>query len=258
MKRHQGYFFILLVLSFGFEFEALAAKKDFKGLFGSYRREKFTENEGNRNDFGFDLLLSTLLPITSVAKSAQDSSLTFSPLNYSTFFNVEASLWFSLGYHWAIYANVGKYSYESRKQNDKPIDPKTPVFHHFELDATPAIAGVRYRLSQDDIVPYISLGIGMAYVHRKGFTEGAAIVTNGNSSIYSEEENKTVACGHGAAGIEFFFAPKAGLRVEASAYYMNLPERTIDPGGSPENRPKIQFQSNVWSLRYASGIFFLF
>ncbi len=255
MKRHQGYFFILLVLSFGFEFEALAAKKDFKGLFGSYRREKFTENEGNRNDFGFDLLLSTLLPITSVAKSAQDSNnpLTFSPLNYSTFFNVEASLWFSLGYHWAIYANVGKYSYESRKKNDSSTEA-LPVFHHFELDATPAIAGVRYRLSQDDIVPYISLGIGMAYVHRKGFTEGST----SNSALYTEEEYQTVACGHGAAGVEFFFAPKAGLRVEASAYYMNLPERTTEPGGTIGYRPKIQFQSNVWSLRYASGIFFLF
>ena len=258
MKRHQRYFFIFLVLSFGFEFEALAAKKDFKGLFGSYRREKFTENEGNRNDFGFDLLLSTLLPITSVAKSAQDNSLNFSPLNYSTFFNVEASLWFSLGYHWAIYANVGKYSYESRKKNDSSTDA-LPVFHQFELDAIPAIAGVRYRLSQDDIVPYISLGIGMAYVHRKGFTEGASIITNGNSSLYAEEEYQTVACGHGAAGVEFFFAPKAGLRVEASAYYMNLPKRTLEPGGtSIAIRPKIQFQSNVWSLRYASGIFFLF
>ena len=253
MKRHQRYFFILLVLSFGFEFEALAAKKDFKGLFGSYRREKFTENEGNRNDFGFDLLLSTLLPITSVAKSAQDNSLNFSPLNYSTFFNVEASLWFSLGYHWAIYANVGKYSYESRKKNDSSTEA-LPVFHHFELDATPAIAGVRYRLSQDDIVPYISLGIGMAYVHRKGFTEGST----SNSALYTEEEYQTVACGHGAAGVEFFFAPKAGLRVEASAYYMNLPERTTEPGGTIGYRPKVQFQSNVWSLRYASGIFFLF
>lgn len=257
MKRHQRYFFIFLVLSFGFEFEALAAKKDFKGLFGSYRREKFTENEGNRNDFGFDLLLSTLLPITSVAKSAQDDNpLNFSPLNYSTFFNVEASLWFSLGYHWAIYANVGKYSYESRKKNDNSPN-KLPIFHHFELDATPAIAGVRYRLSQDDIVPYISLGIGMAYVHRKGFTEGSTGSTS-NSALDTEEEYQTVACGHGAAGVEFFFAPKAGLRVEASAYYMNLPERTTKPGGTIGNRPKIQFQSNVWSLRYASGIFFLF
>ena len=153
----------------------------------------------------------------------------------------------------AIYANVGKYSYESRKKNDSSTEA-LPVFHHFELDATPAIAGVRYRLSQDDIVPYISLGIGMAYVHRKGFTEGST----SNSALYTEEEYQTVACGHGAAGVEFFFAPKAGLRVEASAYYMNLPERTTEPGGTIGYRPKIQFQSNVWSLRYASGIFFLF
>ena len=44
--------------------EAFAAKKDFKGLFGSYRREKFTENEAGSGEIGVDILLSTLLPVT--------------------------------------------------------------------------------------------------------------------------------------------------------------------------------------------------
>ncbi|MFM8313527.1 MAG: hypothetical protein ACKOA8_04515, partial [Deltaproteobacteria bacterium] len=97
MKRHQLSLFCLLLLCFGFDFEAQAAKKDFKGLFGSYRREKFTENEGNSTDFGMDLMLSTLLPVTSVVKSAQNESTpsVFDSLNYATFFNIEASFWFT-------------------------------------------------------------------------------------------------------------------------------------------------------------------
>lgn len=247
MKRHHLSLICMVMFCFGFEFEAMAAKKDFKGLFGSYRREKFTENEGNKNDFGVDLMLSTLIPVTSVAKSAETSALNFQPLNSSIFFNVEASFWFSLGYNWAVFANIGKYSYETRKLNaSSSMD--TPVFHKFEMETIPAIMGLRYRLSTEDIVPYVSLGLGMAYVHRTGSTEGA----------YSDEEYKTVAVGHGAVGLEFFFAPKAGLRVEASAYYMNLPERTYNPGGTIANRPQLQYQANVWSMRYASGLFFLF
>ncbi|MFM8316243.1 MAG: outer membrane beta-barrel protein, partial [Deltaproteobacteria bacterium] len=218
----------------------------------SYRREKFTENEGNSTDFGFDLMLSTLLPITSVVKSAETSALNFNSLNYATFFNVEGSFWFSLGYHWALYANVGRYSYETRKQNQQTLDNPSsdPLFQKFELEAVPAIAGIRYRLSREDLVPYVSLGIGLAYVHRKGSNEAG---TNN-----TDEEYQTVACGHGAVGLEFFFAPKAGLRVEASAYYFNLPLRTFDPQGTIGVTPQLQYQSNVWSLRYASGVFFLF
>ena len=51
MKSHHLSLICLLVLCFGFEFQAYAAKKDFTGIFGSYRREKFTENEGNKTDF---------------------------------------------------------------------------------------------------------------------------------------------------------------------------------------------------------------
>jgi len=245
VNRHRFSFLCLVVLCFGFEFEAMAAKRDFKGLFGSYRREKFTENEANRNDFGVDLMLSTLLPLSSVAKSAEPGTPNnFNPLNYSTFFNFEGSFWFSLAYHWAFYANIGRYSYETRKQNSPATDP--PQFHKFEMEAIPGVAGIRYRLSTNDLVPYVSLGIGMAYVHRQGSHE-----TGGK-----DDEYNTVACGHGAVGLEFFFAPNAGLRVETSAYYFNLPQRTFDPGGG--TKQKIQYQSNVWAVRYASGVFFLF
>jgi hypothetical protein len=46
---------LLLTLLFLFinESAAFGAKKDFKGLFGSYRRDKFTENEGRESDWGF-------------------------------------------------------------------------------------------------------------------------------------------------------------------------------------------------------------
>jgi Outer membrane protein beta-barrel domain len=249
VKRHHLSLFCLLCLCFGFEFEAMAAKKDFKGLFGSYRREKFTENEGNSTDFGVDLMLSTLLPVSSVVKSAESSDLTFNSLNYATFFNVEASFWFSLGYNWAVYADIGHYSYDTRKQTASSANSTQPIFQKFELEAVPAVAGIRYRLSREDLVPYVSLGVGMAYVKRSGSTEGQYTA----SDLY-----QTVACGHGAVGLEFFFAPKAGLRVEASAYYMNLPQYTFDPTGTIAQRPQLQYQSNVWSVRYASGIFFLF
>lgn len=244
MKRHHLSLICLWVLCFGMD--AVAADKNFKGLFGSYRREKFTENEANSNDFGVDLMLSTLLPITSVAKSSEGSSKTFNSLNYSTFFNVEASFWFTLGYNWAFYASIGKYSYETRKQNAGSSNTE-PLFHKFELEAIPGVAGIRYRLSDQDLVPYVSLGVGMAYVHRQTAIEGLN---------KSDSEYKTVACGHGAVGLEFFFAPKAGLRVEASAYYLNLPQRTFDPQST--SFPTLQYQPNVWSMRYSSGLFFLF
>ncbi|NBY20993.1 hypothetical protein EBQ74_12310 [bacterium] len=249
MKRHHLSIFCLWLLCFGFEFEAHAAKKDFTGLFGSYRREKFTENEGNKTDFGVDIMLSTLLPVTSIAKSAETTALNYQALNYATFFNFESSFWLSLGYNWVVYANIGKYNYETRKQNEKTLTLDQPIFQKFELDAIPAVLGLRYRLSTDDLVPYVSLGVGAAYVKRSGSIEGA---------YTAPDDYQTVACGHASAGLEFFFAPRAGLRVEASAYYMNLPQKTYDPQGTIADRPKLQYQANVWSMRYASGLFFLF
>ena len=61
--------YLLLLLAFFIAADAFAEKKDFKGLFGSYRREKFTENEGNSTDFGVDLSLSTLLPVQPLVQN---------------------------------------------------------------------------------------------------------------------------------------------------------------------------------------------
>lgn len=254
MKRHHLSIICLALLCFEFTSEAYAEKKGFTGLFGSYRREKFTENEANKTDFGMDLMLSTLLPLNPVAKSAESSALNFQSLNYATFFNFEASFWVSLGYNWVVFANFGKYSYDTRKQNADSLDSsKDPRFHKFELDAIPGIIGLRYRLSNEDIVPYVSLGLGMAYTHRVSSTEGSTV-----GGTNRDEEYQTVACGQGTVGLEFYFAPKAGLRVEASAFYMNLPQRTYNPGADPKFQPVIQYQANIWSMRYASGLFFLF
>jgi hypothetical protein len=89
--------FVLVLLCSGEAF----AKKDFKGLFGSYRREKFTENEARSMAFGADLMLSTLFPVTDMVRSQEDTSGTSAPLNYSVFYNVETSLWMSWQYHWS-------------------------------------------------------------------------------------------------------------------------------------------------------------
>ena len=45
-------------------------KKGFQGLFGSYRREKYTENEGRDTDAGLDVMLATAhLPTNSLVKA---------------------------------------------------------------------------------------------------------------------------------------------------------------------------------------------
>src|SRR5947209_5497597 len=82
--------YLLLGLLLSFAVDAAQAKKDFKGLFGSYRREKFTENEANPSDFGIDLLLATMLPLSPVVKSQEtpDPSQQ-NALAYSTFFAAE-------------------------------------------------------------------------------------------------------------------------------------------------------------------------
>lgn len=238
--------------SLALESNAFAAKKDFKGLFGSYRREKFTENEARNSDFGVDIILSTLLPISPLVKSEEDTTRTAANLNYATFFNVEASLWYSLAYNWALYANFAHYSYETRKENQTRTDPTLPLFHQFEMEAIPVIAGLRYRLSREDIVPYLSVGAGMAYVKRKGSYDYDP------TGRFTDTEYKTVACGHAALGLEFYFASRAGLRLEMSAYYFNLPARRFDTGGAPGNLPILNYQANVWSVRYGSGVFMLF
>jgi outer membrane protein W len=236
---------VLVVLSA----EGLGAEKDFKGLFGSYKREKFTENEAHDSDWGMDLSLSSLLPVTSVVKSTTTAGAEGEAMRYSTFFNVEGSLLFSLAYHWQFYASVGHFSYDTRKENVSK-DAAQALFHQFEFNAIPILVGARYRFGLEDIVPYIGLGAGVSRVTRKGFYDTA------NSAVNEQTEN--MLTGQIQGGVEFYFSPRAGLRLEIAAHYFNAKKYTFDGPGSGDVFPDMIYQPNVVSVRYASGLFFLF
>ena len=230
------------------------AKKDFKGLFGSYRREKFVENEARQNAFGMDILLSTLLPVTPIVKSSEtdatESSAT--PMNYAAFFNFETTFFFTMSYSWEIFANLGYYSYETRKENSTadPNDSKLPLFHQFEMDAVPLVLGLKYRFSTDDIVPYAGFGGGLSYVHRKAFYDYDKV------QFYDSTVYPLVL--EALGGVQFYFAPNAGLRLEIAAHYMGLTTKVYQTTGSPGGHPVFTIMGAPISLRYASGIFFMF
>ena len=228
--------------------EAFGAKKDFRGLFGSYRRERFIENEARSSDFGIDLMLSTLIPLTPIVKSSEDGT-SFSAMHYATFFNFETTFFLTLNYHFETFANIGYYTYETRKENTKFQNPQLPLFQQFEMEVVPGTLGIKYRLSTDDIVPYFGVGAGVAYVRRKGFYD-----YNNNFLL----THSTVFTAQAIVGLEFFFAARTGIRLEASAHYLKLPIEQFTTGGSPATFPIIEFQGNPWSVRYASGLFFLF
>ena len=241
------------VLVWGFAFLVCAeafAKKDFKGLFGSYRREKFTENEANSSDFGMDIMLSTLLPVTPIVKSSEVKGSPGEAMSYSTFFNFETSFFLTLSYHWELFANVGYYTYETSKANATQGNPALPLFHLFEMDVFPAVLGVKYRFGTDDIVPYVGAGVGAAYVRRKGYYD--------YNSVNFNEEYSTVLAAQLVAGIEFFFSSRAGIRLETAAHYLRLAAKEYATGGSATTFPIMIYQGNPWAIRYASGIFFLF
>ena len=239
------FLFVILVLAFG-SVDSFAAKKDFKGLFGSYQREKFTENEANDSDLGVDLSLSSLLPVTSVVNSTAAAT----PMRFSTFFNVEGSLLFSLAYHWQLYATVGYFSYDTRKENSSN-DANQALFHQFEFKAVPILLGVRYRFGVDDIVPFIGLGAGVSRVTRRG--------TFDTVSQNSNEETQNAITAQLQGGLEFYFSPRAGLRLEVAAHYMKTAEFRYDPqSATPAVFPVMIYQPNIFSIRYASGLFFLF
>ena len=64
--------------------------------------------------------------------------------------------------------------------------------------------------------------------------------------------------GQVVGGFEFYFAAKAGIRMELAAYYMKMKQEDWTSSAPPADLPIFNFQSQVWSVRYASGIFFLF
>lgn len=230
---------------------SLAAKKDYKGLFGSYRREKFTENEARSTDFGFDVMLSTLFPVSSVAESTEDRTTGASPMPSSNFFNVEGNLFFTLDYNWQIYASVGYFNFDTRRENTIFTQANRPLFQQFEMTAMPVVAGVKYRFSEEDIVPYVGLGVGMAFVTRKAGYDYSAL---------SDEEKTNCVAGQIVGGVEFYFHSRAGIRLEVGAYNFRLGARTFDPtapSGNANNNPIIVYSANPWLVRYASGIFIL-
>jgi len=251
----SGVFILMVAALFS---EAAFAKKDFKGLFGSYRREKFTENEANSSDFGMDIMLSTLLPLSPLVKSEETTrGAEGSPMHYATFFDIEASFFYTLNYHFELFANIGYYTYETRKENTVFTQAELPLFQQFEMDVIPLVLGVRYRLTTDDIVPYIGAGAGPAYVRRKGYYD--------YSPVLFKEQFMNVLAAQILVGVEFFFASNAGIRLEMAAHYLRLPADSYDalgssaaPGSAVGQLPILNFQSNPWSIRYASGIFFLF
>lgn len=253
MKRTILSFLILFCATEAF------AKKDFKGLFGSYRRDKFVENEGRGSDLGVDLMMSTLLPVSSMVKSVETRGGSANDLSYSTFFNLEAEVFFTLNYHWELYGNIGYYTYETRKENDltrnNPTLQPTPIFHQFEMTAFPIIFGVKYRLSREDIVPYIGAGAGIAFVKRKGSYD------NDPSGLKTDTDSQSAIAAQGSIGVEFFFDSRAGIRLEMSGMYLGVSERSYDyqrGTGSLDTTPMLVYQKNPITVRYASGIFFLF
>jgi len=240
--------FVLVILLGVLSSQASAANKDFKGLFGSYQREKFTENEARDSDWGVDLSLSSMLPVTSVVNSITTTGGAASPMRYSTFFNVEGSLLFSLAYHWQLYASTGYFSYDTRKENESG-DAGQALFHLFDFKAIPILLGFRYRFGISDVVPYIGLGAGVSRITRKGSYDSGDV---------NNEETLNAVTGQVQGGLEFYFSPKAGLRLEVAGHFMKTPETKFDPPGSISINPDLIYQPNVFSVRYSSGLFYLF
>jgi len=230
---------------------SFAARKDFKGLFGNYRREKFTENEANPTDVGFDLMLSTLFPVSSIVESTESATAATTAMPSSNFFNVEGNVFLSLDYNWELYGSVGSFSFDTRRENTAYGSYQQPLFHQFEMSAIPVTLGMKYRFSEEDIVPYIGLGVGMSWVTRKGgydYDRNAV-----------DQENINAIVGQLVGGVEFFFTSRAGIRLEVGAYHFRLPSRTFNysQGVGVSGHPIMVYQANPWLVRYASGIFIL-
>lgn len=247
------FFWLWLILLLGFQLDAWGAKRDFKGLFGSYRRERFIENEANSSDFGVDIMLSTLLPMSAIVSSQESTGGEYKPLNYSAFFNGEIAVNYSLSYNYELFLSGGYYTYETRKQNETPESGSTTkraIFHIYELTATPIILGLRYRLNNEDLVAYLGAGIGMTTARQKAYYDY-------NSSVNYDQTFNAVT-GELLLGFEFYFAARAGIRLEMAGYLFNFPETSFAAGGTPAINPNFKFSASPILVRYASGLFFLF
>ncbi|MBI1860504.1 MAG: outer membrane beta-barrel protein [Deltaproteobacteria bacterium] len=239
---------ILLVLCLHHDLMA-APKRDFKGLFGSYRRERFTENEARSTDFGMDFSLSTLLPVGSIVQSSESGS-GYTPLNYAAFFDAEVSFLLSFGYHFQTFLSIGYYDYSTRKENAATSSTaKPPQFHDFDMTAIPILLGARYRFGTEDIVPYLGAGVGMANVHQKAYYE---------YSSEFDDITQNVVAGQLIAGLEFYVSSRVGLRLEMSGFVMALPAGGPWTPSGTTSFPSFQYSGSPISVRYASGLFWLF
>lgn len=234
---------LLAILVFGVLAEdvCLAKKKDFKGLFGSYRREKYTENEANDSDWGIDLMLSTLFPMSGLVSTTTGGAM---PTTIS--FNTEANLYRTFGYNLMVYVNFGRYSYETRQSTGSTTGQQTQ-YNLFSMTISPLLMGVKYRMSRSDFVPYLGAAGGVSFVTRTASYNYANLVNT---------DSQTPITVQGFGGFEFFFAPGAGLRIEVGAHVMLLPAKTMDTNSSTV--PSVQNAANPVALRYASGVFILF
>lgn len=229
---------------------AFGLTKNFKGLFGSYHQEKYIENEGNFSDLGFEILMSTIFPLEPVVKTSQQFGYDGTPMQYTTFFNGEAQVSFSLGYNFEFFGGIGYYSYDTREVNaEYPSSSGALQYQRFSMSMVPVFGGVRYRFSSDDIVPYLGVAAGESLVTRTGYYDYTSV---------ESVSNFWAPMGMVLTGIEFYISSRVGIRLEASAAYFALPSDNFDPGGlSLATYPMFNFDYGLWTLRYASGIFFL-
>ncbi len=242
-------FLILLCLFFEVSICSKAfASKDFKGMFGNYQADKYTENEGNDSDFGIDISLSTMMPLSPVISSAPAGTSNYTSLYSSMFFNGEISAFLTFAYRWEFFASVGYYTYDSRVQ--LPISYTAPLYLSYTMTSIPVVGGVRYRFADGDIVPYVGVGAGVSWVTRQTTYDDSTL----NGSATGSQNSSAVLTGEVVGGFEFFFTSHAGVRLEVSAYYLALPSVYYNPPGNAS----ALYAANPWFLRYSSGVFILF
>lgn len=251
MNLSLRYLFLVYLIVFGFATSSFGAKRNFKGLFGSYKQEKFIENEAE-SGFGLNLALSTLIPISPYVKSSNSLAETPTALHFATYFNFEAEITYALKYKWVPFLRVGYMVYETRKQSTEAstFTPKAPVFHNVKLISIPLMGGIRYRFGRDDIVPFIGIAGGIYFIDR---------ATTYDGSNLDDQQTFTRPAGELGGGFEFFFSRTAGLKLEIAVQYLNISEDIVNKNpGNPANNPIVTYQANPISLRYAGGIFMLF
>ncbi len=219
------------------------AQEPLRGFLGSYR-EKYTENAARDFQFGVGVQAGSLFPVSAVVTSSPTGSTLSTPYQYNASFNLEGEIHFSLAYPFQLFVQGGYSTYSARQA--MPGTSGTSIeFQEFSLGALPLLAGVRYRFSRGDIVPYIGLAAGVTQIERKGYFDF-------NPALL--QETLWVATLEGALGLEFYFAEYGGLRLEVSGYYWGLPQTQFSPSGVANT---ITFLPSFVAVRYASGLFFL-